>query len=640
MPKRTLMLHKGAVTGMDPSLLKDGEMQQAVGVVYAPSDPAVRKIGGRVQFNAGAAIASSAVGTPAYVSFDGTSTDYIIVQVGTTLYQSKPSPVSFASARTGLTASGALGLNARKSETDQLFTCNGVDANWVEKNDGTTILHGLTAQTVAPATALGGAGITGTFIYWTTEYDSVNAIESAATAAAASAAVSPSNQTVTVTRPAQVNTSADKWRLYRTKTGGAFPIGWRVAEVAMGTTTFADATTDANLVLNAPFPITQITSQASGVLASVAEPQNLPPPVFRSIEFMGGSLCGVYNRHMAFSEALLYHYFPVSYVIPFKPRFGGQARCNRFVNNVMLVFFDHETFRVNYLPYAGDALFDPGVAQERISNYGTPSPLGAVVFSGWGGRQMCLVASRATAMLTDGHAFDQAVRNIDWPNTIPPANLGTVVCIDDPDSLRCIMYYNDSVTDATSWSKLHFYYDHSRVEYEFGRFPELVWTGPHKCPGPGVIGVTANVPIEYTGSRKADGFVYKENTGTSDGANLTDSSGTVPFSIKTPRVYPAGLGSGATHQRAYIHKSSAGTGAYACTLNAHNDGSGNADVSLARTIDATQAGISSQDFNAAAQSFDMTVTRNDTLAMPNINNLTLTFTDEQEEWTKTNPLTK
>src|SRR6185295_15708764 len=113
-------------------------------------------------------------------------------------------------------------------------------------------------------------------------------------------------------------------------------------------------------------------------------------------------------------------YFPESYVMPFRPTWGGQARCVRAVNKVLMVFFDHDSFRVNTLPKAADSFFDPGVVQEHVANYGTPSPLGGCRFSGWGGVEMIFFASRGGPMLTDGNAFDQAVSNIDWAATVPP----------------------------------------------------------------------------------------------------------------------------------------------------------------------------------------------------------------------------
>ena len=108
------------------------------------------------------------------------------------------------------------------------------------------------------------------------------------------------------------------------------------------------------------------------------------------------------DRTLYFSETGTSHYFPASYAIPLRPRWGGQARCVRTVNKVALVFFDHDCFRVNTLPKAADSFFDAGVIQEHVASFGTPSPLGACTFSGWGGVEMMFFASRSGPMLTEG----------------------------------------------------------------------------------------------------------------------------------------------------------------------------------------------------------------------------------------------
>lgn len=621
MPEQlTIPVDKGCVTGTDASLLEPGYLQEAIGVVYSPSDPAARKYPGRVLLN-GTAIASKPSTGIEFIDFDN-ATDRIVNKVDTVLYSADPVAGSFSSIRTGLTSSAQ--IDGAMSSANQFFMCDGTDTNWVVKPDNTTFRHGLQQIIVAPTQSNAGTGITGTFVYWATEYDSTNFVEGAATSAA-TLTVTVTNKTITITKSATINASADKWRLYRTKDTGAYPIGWLVAEIAIGTTTYADSTSDAVLVGGAPYNVVTING--------ISESQDMPAPAFRSLAFYKGSLIGVTNRDLYYSESLAYHSFPTSYDLPLPPRFGGAARCVRRVGSVALVFFDHECFRINYLPKAADASFSTGDCWESIGNYGTISPKGACVFSGWGGQEMCIFASRGTIMLTDGNAFDQAVKNIDWAATVSVAQLASCVMLDDPDNLRVRMFYNSSDTDTTQWKELHFYYDANRIGTSSG-FPELAWTGPHPSPGPGTLGVLSSVGTVYTASKKDDGFVYREGVGTSDAANLSSlGAGIIEFSLKIPRIYPKGIGGQATCERVFINKGAAGSGSYTCTMSAGNEEDQVRDYS--RAVSAVASGASSNDFHASGQSFSFQITKNDTLPLPKINNIALTFDDLSEEWAKT-----
>jgi len=216
------------------------------------------------------------------------------------------------------------------------------------------------------------------------------------------------------------------------------------------------------------------------------------------------------------------------------------------------------------------------------------------------------------------------VLNIDWDGTIPPASLSTTVCVDNPDRYRVELYFQAS---DTTWRRLDFYYDSSRISQERG-FPELVWTGPHRSPGPGTFGVLNNVGTVWTGSRLADGKAYIEDTGYVDAANLVDSSGTVNFRIRTPRFYADGINSQATARRIFVSTSTTGTGTFNTTLNAWYEG--DQIVNPTRPINATLQGTQSNDFDRSGQSFDVRITRDDAVAMPPINNITVVMKDVGE----------
>jgi hypothetical protein len=341
-------------------------------------------------------------------------------------------------------------------------------------------------------------------------------------------------------------------------------------------------------------------------------------------------MCGVAARSLYFSETGTPHYFPSSYVLNFRPQWGGQARCVRTVNKVALVFFDHNTFRVNTLPKAADSFFDPGIVQERISNYGTSSPLGACTFSGWGGQEIVFFWDRNGPMITDGNAFDSAVANLDT-DTVPATSLSTIVCVDNPFRYRVEVTYLDA---AGAYRRLDFYYDSSKISQERG-FPELVWTGPHLVPGPGTYGVLSGVGTVWTGSRAADGKVYREDVGYSDAALLVDSSGTVRFRLRTPRIYSKGVASQMEIGRIFVSKSEVGTGTYTTTLNTWSEGDTSQPHAITHQIDATTIGSTSDDYGRWGQGVDVRIVRDDAVFMPPINNITLAVTDVGE-YVKTN----
>jgi hypothetical protein len=334
----------------------------------------------------------------------------------------------------------------------------------------------------------------------------------------------------------------------------------------------------------------------------------------------------VTGRQLNYSETTAHHSFPASYQLNFRPKFGGTAQCVRTLDTSAVILFDNECFVVNYLPKGADSFFDGGVAQRRIGNFGTPSPNGAATFGGWGRAQVLFFASRAGPMVTDGQAIDRAVKGIDWAKHVTRGNLDRCVVIDNPDKWRVEMYY--PTDDTTLWRCLHFYYDLERLGDVEAGFPEMVWTGPHIVPGPGVYTVVNGVSRVYTGSRKADGFVYREGVGTNDAANLVDTSGTINFRLRIGQFYPTeeGIGGEARLERVYIHKAGTGSGNYATTVTAHREETGTVSTPV-ENIAATTTGSTSVGFNRSGKSFDVKITRDDTLAMPPINNITVDIRD-------------
>ena len=143
MANTTLPVDRGVVDGRDPTLLRQGELQEGEGVRYKPTDPAAHKLEGRTAFN-GSAIAAKAVNGLKFVQFDSAD-DRLLAQVNGALYSSTIAGASFGSIRSGLTAT-ATSLDTTKVN-DEMFCANGNDINWVVKNDNTTFRVGLDEYT-------------------------------------------------------------------------------------------------------------------------------------------------------------------------------------------------------------------------------------------------------------------------------------------------------------------------------------------------------------------------------------------------------------------------------------------------------------------------------------------------------------
>lgn len=627
MGEKVIMLGKGTADGIDPSL--SDQLQESEGVDYNVSDPAASKLPGRAIHNSGGAAFSSFALLPAvFVSFNGDGTDRII-----TATNAANNNIVSVDGTTGVAttlASSGFGTSGMLDGTkvgDDLFIASGVSAltnqNVAIRTGGTKIPHGLFGPSgVDFSFAYVAGSLTSSGLqYWVTEYDSVNGIESVG---GTTLTATPAAQGVKITWTGEGglprNSTADKWRLYRSLDLGSKPIGWLLAEQTFANNTYTDNTTDANLVLNQQYSVVNIND--------ILKDRDVVPPPIQSVATFEGVLCGVdaVNGDLVFAEGGLPHSFPTDYRIKFLYNFGGRGQCCRTLDDGLYVCANNETFRVDYLPNSKDGVFDAAVVWKRIAHYGTPSPNGACVFTGWGGKTVLFIASPANPILINADGVDLAVSNIDWANTVPLSLLQYCRAIDNPDLWRVELYFRTSTTDATAWKVLHFYYDPDRLEHKQGIFPEMAWTGPHLCPGPGVFGRVAGTGQTWTVSRKQDGFLYKEGVGTSDAANLVDGSGTINYRLTTPRIYPAGDDGQVTLRRIYLHKKTAGTGTYSVKVTTFLEEEGG--EALTSTIDATVAGNTSMDLNAACKAFEIRIVRDDAAAMPEINKLTVTWDDE------------
>jgi hypothetical protein len=611
---------RGTASGIDPSLAQ--ELQESVGVVYDVSNPAAKMFPGRTAFTT--SIAASNVND---VTFLDAGSTQLVATLGSAIYGVNATtatathvgdfPTSTYPDMASLADIGYMVGGGQRGATSPFGA-------YALRNSDLYRL-GLYPQFVNPIATIGGGGnVSGTVYYWTTEYDSVHKVEGAFEGTPSIAGPGGVPSQITVNRPAVSNASADKWRIYRTIDGGAFPIGWLVAEVAIATTSYVDNLSDATLVLNDPYRIVTI----DGLPESMdGDPQDLGSGSITSFQ---GSLVftTTVGGDFAFTPPLEPHSVPESYRITCPTLYAGQSTCVRATGSQCYGSFPSELFLINYLPDETDAVFDSNICVEKVGNFGTPSPTGMCFFSAWGGRPILFVASLHGPMLVVESISDRAVSNIDWPNTVS-LDQGRPVswkCVDRPDLFRVEFYFKDA-TDA--WNVLHFYYDSERLTQKTGPLPELAWTGPHRIPGRGTFGyrgVTGQTPSGWTGSSAGDGIVYLEDQGTVDNAHLIDGSGTINFRLRTPRIYPYGQENQGVADRVYIHSAASSTQDYTAAFTAYKE-NGQSYTKQNITISAAGAGLQSHDVNMEVISCDVRITADGTTGMAPINNVLVKMRD-------------
>lgn len=153
-----------------------------------------------------------------------------------------------------VTIDGNTSFSSTKKNTffqggDTLFIAGGRPAFYV---DGATVERvGIPAPITAPSVATGGGtGLTGSFQYAYTFYDSTSGRES--DLSPLSSTVSPSNQDINLTSIETTVAAAnvDKKRIYRTQNNGT--LFYLVTEVTLATTTYTDSTLDSALGVQSP----------------------------------------------------------------------------------------------------------------------------------------------------------------------------------------------------------------------------------------------------------------------------------------------------------------------------------------------------------------------------------------------------
>lgn len=273
----------GLVTNRHPSLLEPGELSACINAVLRPYSQSLHAAPGRTKT---ATDVFSAPVTGLWLTEFNNGNQFVIGQGNSFYFRSASDlgpPWNTFQAVTGDTSLRLVAFNGR------YVMLNGVDRNYVLRDDGTIRGHGMLPVTVA----LKATPVSGTFSdevdtfyeYWATEVARFEEngeeveLESTATITAVDTVFIATGQTAQITLPPPTNTNplTTHWRIYRSigkeiATDTLFPVGSLVAEVPVDITQFTDGTASASTLRS---PTTAIEWADSDPDGTVADPTNI-----------------------------------------------------------------------------------------------------------------------------------------------------------------------------------------------------------------------------------------------------------------------------------------------------------------------------------------------------------------------------
>lgn len=586
----------GLNTSSDPAELSADELVESVSMEYRPPNIGLFAVGGRSRFDSGGTLGGTKVQGLVYAGFDTTATSVtgprLIAFSGTSAFGATVTGTnSFATVKRDLTETNyADGCHYG----NDWFFWNGTDASWSLRgiNLQASARHGMTSGTwtvTAFATSDGVSTNTiGTFQLWNTEYDAslvsgtglvgyteYPPLEGAFNGTVGTVNLSATGMFIRYQNPATSNDGGAGNNLilrhYITIAGGRYPFGFAFNSDEQATGVIGLGALrgilpfDASSIGRVPY---QVTSPHGGIAVS----SNSQPPNPFSMTIFQDSAVAIDRddrQLIKYSSADAPHSFPSTYFIPFETEQQDDLTALAVCNDSLLVFSSVYGYRVEDLPRAedGENIFaSRSRAKVRFSSgHGCVSPRGVAAFTIFGSGDLCLFVCRDGIHVTDGYKTDYASDKLDWLATVDLASLSRSVLKNNSKKHRIEFYYADATT-PTSWKRLDFYYYPSLLKQSNGGFPKFPILGPTDVPGPAAaFGVLGSDWQMWTG-HDAAGSVWTEATGTDDGANLIDGSGTINKSWKTKTWYPAGFNGETELLNVYTHQSqTTASGSYTIT---------------------------------------------------------------------------
>src|SRR2546428_2801318 len=647
----------GLNTRNTPPRIDPDQLQEATGMEYRPPRSGLFATAGRSRADYGAtAIGGSRINGLTMVTYDNApGGPYAIAFTGASSWVGSAEAdgrIQFAHLVTGNNEnnrfSGTTAIADVVHYGNNFFAWNGADANLSIAGasiNGNRIWqqHGMIAVTAsgsAIATGVSSTLAAATYDLWYTEVNSGTNTESAYTGTPTSITLSASGLAIEFTLPSsglptntQTGSATVFGNLYCTIAGQKYPFGYvNIAQIniANGTTfTITAENTSTNAFTNAGevYQAYPIYSPPGGVAVSR---NGQPPTAYDMTVFQDSLVCidADDRQLLKYSMPDFPHLWPATQFIPFETDWQDDLNAIIVVNNALLVFHSFYGFRVDDLPRATDG-DDFAVARSRAKEpfawgHGCIGQKGKAKFNIFGSGELCLFVCRDGIHITDGFKMDYASLDLDWVNTVDIPSLNLATLLNNPKFHRIEFRYADKA-DNTKWKRLDFYYHPMMLRpSRTSGFPRLPILGPYDVPGPVAALNELNGDWQVWAGHKTASSIWIEGTGTSDGANLVDGSGTINKRWKTKNFYPFGQGAEADIVNVFTQQSeTTASGSYTLTGLGRLD-----DERISTTVTGTidQSLVGSQphpDLHQRSQMFNVRGAKDDGGAWQELNYLIL-----------------
>ena len=451
----------------------------------------------------------------------------------------------------------------------------------------------------------------GIHFYWFTWYDSVNDIEGGSEAPTIGAA-SSSNiwkqgyRVLTSDLPVGSNqatqlawlqddfdqpVSVDKIRIYKsvvrttdvpavgeTPSFSAWPIGYRIAEIAVSSLTSTNTRISIDPIVDKaiytwtydhgkePTLSENVGFEPYIITVGGGVPTNSAlrgePPKSTTGDVLEESL--ILNdindpRKMRFSYPGEPLAFPVTNFLNFETDKSDEVKNIKTLGNVAGVFLGNTIWRVNWLPVQTDFDFGRGRVKDVVSEtIGTLGPASVARFD-WPGKGPSLATvDRTGVYVTDLYSTKELSEHLDWDAVVATGHINSsTALVNNSDQRRLELYVGDEI--------YYFHYDDAHRD-ERG---ELAVTGPITRSGGvgGVAEIVTNVGTKRTLTCDTNGTpfsMYYEGMGFLEEAeNIAGEPTTnsyLAFNVVTREVYPFGPGNEGRTQKLMAHIKPSGQG--------------------------------------------------------------------------------
>lgn len=323
--------------------------------------------------------------------------------------------------------------------------------------------------------------------------------------------------------------------------------------------------------------------------------------------------------------------FPKPYFMRFTEARDNTVTNIKAIGQLLVVGLTSAIKRVNYLPT--ELTTDPldGLAHEDLAtDHGIVGPHASCLVDIPDVGVVMVYVSQKGIHLTDGITTRFLNVDLDWVNTVDPANINKCIVRAYPQENWLVLFYPPAGTShGKNTRALIFPYSPDKIKED----KTLPAVGPVKVSARSADMAIVNGKTYLLTGHQELGKVYVEDQGLTlpSGYTVANTAGTeeaitiVP-TLKTRRVYPAGIGSQARAQRLYImtdaHGSNVATPTGDTTANSTSITNVSPTTSIAKGQLVTATGLQKESVVTAISGSTVTVSK---AALSTATGVTLTF---------------